>query len=114
MPGRIAIWALLVAFATLPAWAEQKPRKQPRNTGGSEKLTYSWVDEHGNLQYGDRVPPEYAKRELRVLNNQGVEVKRIDAQKGDGREQINVRGLLSIEGNRVRVGDPAAQQWVFA
>lgn len=101
MPGRIAIWALLVAFATLPAWAEQKPRKQPRNTGGSEKLTYSWVDEHGNLQYGDRVPPEYAKRELRVLNNQGVEVKRIDAQK-TASQQAEERRRAESEARRAQ------------
>lgn len=101
MPGRIAIWALLVALATTAAWAEQKPRKQPRKQQGAETVTYSWVDEHGNLQYGDRVPPEYAKRELRVLNNQGVEVRRIDAQKSAA-QQAEERRRLDAEARRAQ------------
>jgi hypothetical protein len=80
MDGRFLIVALLAAFAAASALADDKPRKQKRSQG-SETLTYSWIDESGNRQYGDRVPPEYAKKELRVLNSQGVELRRIDAQR---------------------------------
>lgn len=80
MAGRLLILALLAAFAAAPALASDKPRKQKRSQG-SETLTYSWIDENGNRQYGDRVPPEYAKKELRVLNSQGVELRRIEAQR---------------------------------
>jgi len=80
MAGRLLIVALLAAFAATSTFASDKPRKQKR-TQGSETLSYSWVDENGNRQYGDRVPPQYAKNELRVLNSQGVELRRIEAQR---------------------------------
>jgi len=44
-------------------------------------ITYKWVDENGITHYGDRIPPQYAKKETSVLNSQGVEIKRNDAQK---------------------------------
>jgi hypothetical protein len=44
-------------------------------------VTYKWVDENGVVHYGDRVPPQYAKKETSVLNKQGVEVARTEAQK---------------------------------
>jgi hypothetical protein len=47
----------------------------------SDKTTYRWVDDQGVVHYGDRVPPQYATKERSVLNSQGVEVKRLDAQK---------------------------------
>jgi hypothetical protein len=43
--------------------------------------TFRWVDEKGEVHYGDRVPPEYSSGERSILNQQGVEVKRLEAQK---------------------------------
>jgi cell division protein FtsN len=40
---------------------------------GKTDKTYMWIDKHGQRQYGDAVPPEYAQTERRVLNRQGVE-----------------------------------------
>jgi hypothetical protein len=45
------------------------------------KVVYRWVDEHGVVHYGDRVPPQYAQKEATVLNNQGVEVGQLSAEK---------------------------------
>jgi hypothetical protein len=42
---------------------------------------YKWVDEHGVTHYGDRVPPEYAAQEQHVMNAQGIEISRLEAQK---------------------------------
>ena len=42
---------------------------------------YSWLDKNGERHYGDAVPPEYAQSERRVLNNLGVEIERVDAEK---------------------------------
>jgi hypothetical protein len=39
------------------------------------------VDEHGVTHYGDHIPPEYASQEQHVMNSQGVEINRLDAQK---------------------------------
>ena len=44
-------------------------------------IAYRWVDEQGVVHYGDHIPPQYANKERQVLNSQGVEVGRQDAQK---------------------------------
>ena len=36
---------------------------------------YKWVDETGQIRYGDRIPPQFAKRKQDTLNEQGVVVK---------------------------------------
>jgi hypothetical protein len=52
-------------------------QKSAKSTGGQ---TYKWVDEHGVTHYGDSVPAEYSQREQRVLNSQGVEVQKRQAE----------------------------------
>jgi len=47
---------------------------------------YKWVDEHGQTRYGDRIPPQYAKKSNKTLNKQGVVVETKAAAKT--REQI--------------------------
>jgi hypothetical protein len=42
---------------------------------------YRWVDEKGVVHYGDRIPAQDSQREREILNRQGVEVGRLDAQK---------------------------------
>jgi uncharacterized protein DUF4124 len=42
---------------------------------------YKWEDENGVVHYGDSVPAQYAKKESTVLNRQGMEVRRTEAQK---------------------------------
>jgi hypothetical protein len=51
------------------------------STPGSDRKVYEWVDEHGETHYGDRIPPEYASQEHRVINGQGIEIEHTDAQK---------------------------------
>jgi hypothetical protein len=34
-----------------------------------------WVDENGQTQYGDRIPPQYSKQSSQTLNNQGVVIQ---------------------------------------
>src|ERR1700677_4646140 len=50
----------------------------PANNG---RVVYKWVDEQGVTHYGDHIPPEYAAQEQHVINSQGVEINRLDAQK---------------------------------
>lgn len=47
----------------------------------SSPASYRWVDERGNVHYGDRVPPEAARREREILNSQGVVIERLEAEK---------------------------------
>jgi hypothetical protein len=54
-----------------------KTRKAAAPTG---KQTYKWVDENGVTHYGDTVPSEYSQREQQVLNAQGVEVQKRQAE----------------------------------
>ncbi len=45
------------------------------------RTLYKWVDEQGVTHYGDHIPPESAAKEQQVINSQGVEINRLDAQK---------------------------------
>ena len=58
------------------AHAEKKKKSTPTSKG----QTYSWVDENGVTHYGDSVPSEYSQREQRVLNAQGLEVRKRQAE----------------------------------
>jgi hypothetical protein len=69
---------VLCVFASV-ADAQQRPRSNTSNTGGSTKsgtTAYKWVDENGITHYGDTVPSQYSQREHTVLNSQGVEVQK--------------------------------------
>ncbi len=48
---------------------------------GKGRSVYKWVDERGVTHYGDQIPPEYAAQERQVINSQGVEINRMEAQK---------------------------------
>jgi hypothetical protein len=69
----VTVLALLSTFATFAI--------QAGPDGKSGAVSYRWVDDHGEVHYGDRVPPQYAQKETTVLNSQGVEVRHQDAQK---------------------------------
>jgi PAB1-binding protein PBP1 len=45
------------------------------------RTLYKWVDEQGVIHYGDHIPPEFAGQEQQVINSQGVEIRRLEAQK---------------------------------
>lgn len=45
------------------------------------RALYKWVDADGVSHYGDRIPPEYASQEQHIINSQGVEISRMEAQK---------------------------------
>jgi hypothetical protein len=64
---RIGAILLVVAAFMLPAIVSA----QARPDGGK---TYKWTDRNGVVQYGDKIPPEYAHVDRNVLNEQGVAV----------------------------------------
>jgi hypothetical protein len=72
--------ALTAALVAVPATFAASEKRDSRKDSSAGKSTYKWVDERGVTHYGDRVPPEYAKRERAVLNRQGVEVRRLHAE----------------------------------
>jgi hypothetical protein len=54
---------------------------------------YKWVDESGQTRYGDRIPPQFAKKSNETLNKQGVVVGSKAAAKT--REQIAAEQQLA-------------------
>jgi hypothetical protein len=44
-------------------------------------VAYRWVDDKGTVHYGDRIPAQDTQKERTILNREGVEVGRLDAQK---------------------------------
>lgn len=42
---------------------------------------YRWVDDNGQVQFGDRIPPQYAKHGHEVLSDDGRVVERVEREK---------------------------------
>jgi len=55
------------------------PVAQAQKSDSASK-TYKWTDENGIVHYGDHVPAEYSQREQRLLNSQGLEVGKKQAE----------------------------------
>jgi hypothetical protein len=55
----------------------------PATQSGTGKSTglHKWVDEQGQVHYGDSIPPQYLNQKREVLNEQGVIVKTYEAPK---------------------------------
>lgn len=66
--------AMLLAALLSPSVLGQQPERKGNNT-------YRWVDEKGEVHYGDSVPPQYSQRESVILNREGVPIGKIEAQK---------------------------------
>jgi len=81
MRNAIPFLALVLAglFMAGAAHAE-KTRTKTKAPHISKQTTYKWVDEQGVTHYGDSVPAEYSQREQQVLNSQGVEVQKKQAE----------------------------------
>ena len=69
------IWLLCVGLSLAAAPAGSA------SSSGSDRKVYEWQDEQGVTHYGDRIPPEYATQEHRVINGHGIEIEHTDAQK---------------------------------
>lgn len=63
---------LLLATTSFSAGAEAQ---------SNGRKMYKWVDEQGVTHFGDHIPPEYASQEQHVVNSQGIETERIEAQR---------------------------------
>jgi len=73
-----------------------------------DEQIYKWVDEDGNVFYGDSVPPEYAERPKEVLNDQGVAVEALQGKKTPEQiEQERIETARREEVERQRRADLA-------
>jgi hypothetical protein len=94
MSGPLPLLSLgmLVAFAGLaPMAANAGP-----GASADKSVVYRWTDEQGVVHYGDRIPPQYAQKERAVLNSQGVEVRRLDAQRTPEQAAAEARAQQSV------------------
>ena|SRR5579859_3734796 len=94
MSGRLP-W---VGLAVLVALAGLASVTAAAATSSKDKnIAYRWTDEQGVVHYGDRIPPQYATRERAVLNSQGVQVGKLDAQKTPEQIAADSRALQVLE-----------------
>lgn len=86
---------VLLAFALVATGSADAADKTGKTSGQTSQRLYKWVDEQGKVHYGDKVPPEYSKQERKILNEQGVQVKTLEAAKTP--EQIAEEERLSAQ-----------------
>jgi len=77
---RKAIPFLATVLCGLLAASGAHAAKSVKAPSSTTAKTYKWVDENGITHYGDTVPQEYSQREQQVLNSQGVEVQKRQAE----------------------------------
>jgi len=82
----------------------------PALLSGGEVLAeriYKWVDENGEIQYGDRVPPRYATMERSVINDQGRTVKVYEAPKSP-EEKAEAQALAKQRAEEKKIAEQEA------
>jgi len=84
----------------------------PTLLSGGEVLAeriYKWVDETGEIQYGDRVPPRYATTERSVINDQGRTVKVYAAPKSP-EEKAEAQALVKQQAEEKKIAEQQAMR----
>ena len=80
MRNGIPFLAFVLAGLFMAGAAHAEKTRSKKATHTTKQTTYKWVDEQGVTHYGDSVPAEYSQREQQVLNSQGVEVQKKQAE----------------------------------
>lgn len=83
--------AVLIAVATSLALGSL--------AGAAERTIQQWTDENGVVHYGDAPPPDAARRDRTVLNEQGVAVRQIPREMTP-EEAAEARRQQEIEARR--------------
>ena len=94
--------SLRTVFSTLLSWALLYG---PMAGAGM----YKWVDDQGEIHYGNSVPPEFANKERRELNERGRTVKLYDAARTP-EEIAEVERLEAIRLEQERVAAEEARK----
>src|SRR4051812_23656432 len=97
IPFLATVLSGLVLASVVDGQTARAPVRQA--TKQSTKQTYKWVDENGVTHYGDSVPAEYSQREQRLLNSQGLEVQKRQAEMSQ-KEAAEYAAKLKIESQR--------------
>src|ERR1700691_1452278 len=92
-------WILCLSGLLPLAAGAPAPGSTPSNNG---RVLYKWVDKDGVTHYGDHVPPEYASQEQHILNSQGYEIKKLEAQKTGDQLAAEEKNRLDAEQRQLR------------
>jgi len=68
---------------------------------------FKWVDDKGEIQYGDRVPPQYASKERSVIDDQGRTVKVYEAPKSP-EEKAEAQALIKQQAEAKKLKEQEA------
>lgn len=70
--------------------------------GNTDGKLYRWVDANGTVHFGDSIPPEYAKMERQVVNEYGITVDTLPAEKTEHElaEAARLEALAEAERRR--------------
>jgi hypothetical protein len=71
-------------------------------SSANARKMYKWVDAQGETHYGDHIPPEYATQEQHVINSQGVEMDRLEAQKTPEQMAVDDQKKLDVQQRQSR------------
>ena len=93
----LSVALALAAVAAGPARAANNSARKPESKG---EVSYKWTDEKGITHYGDYVPPEYAKRERAVLNQEGVVIRKLEAEKTPEQRAADALRQRDVESRR--------------
>jgi len=85
--------ALLLALGCIPTLVLAQ-------SAAKSGVVYRWVDEHGVVHYGDSIPPKYAKNSRELLNDQGVEIGHVDAEKTPAQLAAEERERRKLQAQR--------------
>jgi len=82
---------LLIFCISLPAQAELK----------------KWIDKDGQIHYGDKVPPQYLRKEHQIMNQEGVILETVPAAKTEAqlREEKRQAKIAKIKAEKKRQQD---------
>ncbi|MGI9258476.1 MAG: DUF4124 domain-containing protein [Gammaproteobacteria bacterium] len=69
----------------------------------SAQTLYRWVDENGQVHYGDHVPPAYSTQDHEVLNDHGVSIRSIDGAATD--EELAEQDRIAAEQESARLAE---------
>lgn len=47
----------------------------------AQATLYKWVDDSGEVHYGDKIPPKYLKQQHQELNERGIQMKAVERKK---------------------------------
>ena len=75
----------------------------------TEAALFKWVDETGQIRYGDRIPARYAKKRSETLNSQGVVLNTQSAEKTQ-QQLVEEKNLAAIRAEVEKVLEKKAHQ----